>query len=204
MLCCSRVEAQKRRYAEAPSPKLRTENYIYESAIRTVQLFKGDDELSYPVYEMHHPIPLTLSFDEWGSKPSQFFVTFKPCDAAWNPADLHPTEYFEGIDHDPISDFEPSAGTRVDYVNYRYRFPRSGCRFKLSGNYLLVVYRDHDPDKLVLTRRFLVSENVVEVEPDLGFSPDVAQRFSAQSVNFYIYPGRFFMPDPVRDLKVVV
>jgi hypothetical protein len=198
------IYAQKRRPVEVPAPKLRTENYVYESGIRTVQLFKGDNELSYPIYEIHNPVPLTLSFDELGNQTSRFFVTFKPCDAHWNPADLFVTEYLEGIDYEAIMDIQPSAGTRVDYVNYRHRFPHPGTRFKLSGNYLLVVYRDHDPDKLVLTRRFVVTENILAVEPDLGFTPDVSQRFSVQSVNFYLHPGRFFLPDPVRDLKVTI
>ena len=136
------------------------DNHTYESNIRTAQLYRGDLELSFPVIYMNDPTPLMLEFDEFMSpdmQESKFYVDFVNCDVNWNPTNMLPIEFFEGFSQDQIDLYRRSEFTKVNYMHYRYQFPKPERRFKVSGNYLIKVYRNADPKQLVLTRRFIVS-----------------------------------------------
>jgi hypothetical protein len=191
----------------AQSTKLLYDNYIYEPNIRTVQFYKGSNELSYPIYSIARPdVPLTLEFDELSDNISDFYATVLHCDADWNPSTYLPIEYFQGftVNNQIVNSF-PSANTLTHFHHYRYSFPGPEERFLISGNYLLKIYRDNDPDQVVITRRFIVVEPNIKIETDMGISPQQAQRFKLQSVNFNIFlSGGIDLNNPFADPRVMI
>ncbi len=182
------------------------DNHAYEANIRTVQLYRGDYELSYPVIYLNDPTPLSLEFDELlppEEIESKFYVDFVNCDANWNPTNLLPIEFFEGFSQDQIDLYRRSEFTKISYFHYTYQFPKPERYFKISGNYLIKVYRNGNPKELVLTRRFIVVDRQVNIEPKYLIN-DRIQRLRLQELAFDVNVAGLEIINPAQDLQILV
>jgi hypothetical protein len=179
---------------------------IFDPAIRTVQFYRGNNEFAFPFLHLNeNNVLLTLEFDELKDVPGDFQVTFLHCGADWVPDQLLIVEFFEGILNNRILDFRHSQNTKKSFTHYRFQFPQPNTRFKISGNYILKVFKENDEAKTVLTRRFLVVEEKVVVTPNLGMTMNAPnQRMKLQAVNFNVVPNNFKIFDPVQEMQVHV
>ena len=192
--------------ARAQPDNLENANRIQNKNIRTVQFYKGDQEMSFPALDMSQPGGiLTLEFDELGGEITDYYISFYHCDADWQKSRLMPLEYFQGFTSYPINDVEISRATIVNYVHHRVSFPQNPQdKFLISGNYLLYVYRDNDQNDVVLTRRFVVTENTVKIGSDIGLSNNVSERRKLQAVNFYLFKNpQVNLTAPFADVRVM-
>jgi hypothetical protein len=74
-----------------------------------------------------------------------------------------------------------------------------------SGNYILKVYIDEDVDSnVVLTRRFMVVNQKVKVNAKVVAPVKNEDRNYKQQLEFEIQTGKYYIPNPYRDLKVMV
>ncbi len=187
------------------SPKeLRFENFVYDPSIHTVQLFKKGFELSPAIIELGSPDPLILRFDDFSPDADNLSYTIVHCNADWQPSDLAPSQYINGMPTDFVPTARQSFNTLKPFLEYELEFPNEMMQPTVAGNYLLKVYRENDQEDLVLTRRFLVFENRVRVEASIVPTRDIERRDSDQQLDLTLnYPG-IQVPDPFSDLKVVV
>lgn len=177
---------------------------IYDANIKTVQIFREGNPLAMPVTYMGGFDPLTLEFDELrstDSRESEFFVDLVACNEYWEPAIILPIEFYDGFTQDRIQEYQRSEFSKVEYVHYRYQFPQENESFKLSGNYMIKVYRDGDPSAVVLTRRFIVVESLVGI----GLVNELSQaprRRRMEEMSFLVNPGNLNVFNPMNDLHV--
>lgn len=180
-------------------------NHILDPSLRTVQLYRGEAENSFPYRKLHSdPVQLTLEFDEITTQPSEFQVNYVHCNADWRASDLMGIEYLEGLQTDYIRDFQLSQATQVRYVHYTYKLPSDDIRFKVSGNYVLWLSRRSDPNTPVLFRRFVVVEDAVNLMPAPGLVQGGAVRQRLQQVNFSLVPGPVQVVNPSTDFTIAV
>ena len=147
--------------APPSKPTIYYADYAYKSNIKTVNLYREGLPESYPVIYMGRNQRLILSFDELipdTEKESDLFVDIISCDASWQASNILPIEFYEGFLCQRITNFQRSQFTKIPYVHYEFSFPRENEYFKMSGNYLLKVYKDGNEENLILTRRFVVAE----------------------------------------------
>ncbi len=201
--------ARKQTDSLALTKTLVYQDWVYEPFVRTVQFFRGDNPLSYPIIYLGEETKLRLEFDVLQTldmQPEDYWIDVVSCDHDWTPSGLLPLEYLEGFSTDRMYFNRQSQNTLIPYVHYSYLFPADGSAFKRSGNYLVRVYRTGDESDLILTRRLVVTDHKVTVEPMIGQSRLASDRRRMQRVDFSIYmntqfPGIF---DPRNDLKVYV
>lgn len=179
-------------------------NYIYEPQIQTVLLYKPGTNVPTPVMNLNGGDKLQLSFDELGNDNDYYQFTFIHCDAEWNPSNLRPMQYIEGTLFDYINDFTFSSNTYQKYVHYSVNFPSNDMRPKISGNYILKVYRNYDENDIVITRRFFVVENYATFDFDIHPATVGQYRFSKQEVDFKATIKDYQVINPYQDLKVVI
>lgn len=133
-----------------------------ESA-KSIQLCRDGIELEAPVLTLGSDERLALSFDLLEDQPRDLRYRFIHCDRNWNGDELEPFEYYSGFEEQHIDDYRSSFTTLQTYTHYHTQFPADYEQFTLSGNYVVMVYVADQPDSIVLTMRFLVNENLVDM-----------------------------------------
>jgi len=180
-------------------------NRIYSPAIKTVQVFKEGFEMSSPVISLNSSEKIIIAFDALNEDLADYRFTVVHCDASWRTSEnMSSSDYLQGYREENISEYAYSFNTTVNYIHYQAVFPTSTMDVKISGNYLLKVYRE-DPGSLAFTWRFMVVEPTpVTLSGDVGQSPYPAERTMRQQVNFVLRYNGFPISSPAQDLNVCV
>jgi hypothetical protein len=184
---------------------IRHKDYIYKDYIRSPVLYREGWQMSPPVIRLGSGQKLILSFDDLQGDVKRYYFTIIHCDAMWQPSDISKSEYIQGFYEDEISDHAFSFNTLKVYTNYMLSFPTDYLDLKLSGNYILKVFKDEELDSnVVLTKRFMVTESLVTVDGAVIPPVKVDDRNYKQQIEFQINTGRYYIQNPYRDLKVIV
>lgn len=181
------------------------ENHIYEKNIRSVLLYPFDGPERNPMLPAALPItqsfPLILSFDEvYTDEADRYMVKILHCNADWTPSNLKDMDFLDEYNEFSIDQFDFSMATKVHYTHFTFPVPR----VKKPGNYLLMVYRNYDERDLIITRRFFVYANNIQIKGGIGMSTGVSQRLVNQQINFTIDYSDMFLSNPLLDIKVVI
>ncbi|MDR1405618.1 MAG: DUF5103 domain-containing protein [Prevotellaceae bacterium] len=129
----------------------------FDTRIRSIQLFKGDNEQSLPVLSLNDGEHLTLWFDDLSDSRSSLRYTIVHCTADWEEDNLFAADYLEGFAENWLNDFKHSHITRVNYTHYALQIPNRDVQLKVSGNYLLKVYETSVSEPLFV-RGFSIAE----------------------------------------------
>ena len=108
-----------------------------------------------------------LQFDELSAQPSSFRYRIMHCNRRWEADSLEPFDFISGFDDGSIDNYRASFTTLQDYIHYHQLIPAPYTNFTASGNYVLVVYPQHNPDSVVMVRRFMVCEDLLDVEAEV-------------------------------------
>ena len=139
-------------------------NMIYVANVKTVRLHNANSERSYPLINMQAGEKLMLTFDDLEADVKDYQYTVVHYDHSWQEKDLRSYEYMEGFETDLIENYESSLGTDIPYTHYSLQFPTEYLRITKSGNYLLKVFDGVETDdNTIITRRFMIGKNLVEV-----------------------------------------
>jgi hypothetical protein len=180
------------------------DNYVYDQDVKTVVFSKAGVDDRYPIMNLNSAEKLELGFDILGSRNEFFQYSLTHCDANWNPTPLNQNEYINGLTIDNISEFSFSTNTYVKYVHYKLLLPNENMKPRISGNYLLKVFRNFDEEELVLTRRMLVLNSNVTIAGKAQPATLAQNRFTKQELQFTIDYKGYNIPNPFGDVKVVI
>ena len=183
---------------------IRYDDYIYSENFKSVRLHKTGFDLSAPVIDLGSGQTLTLSFDDLNAESNTYYYSFILCNADWTPADLLPMEYMDGTNEEYFNVNTNSFNTTIRYTHYRVQLPSENMKFTKSGNYLLKVYSDDDPDKVLITRRVYVVENRVTVETEYMMAKSPHYRMTHQELFIKVLTGGYPMPNVYEDFTLVV
>src|ERR1051326_1680587 len=166
---------------------LRYDNFIYKKSIHTVQLQREDFEFAPPVIHLGANERLKLLFDDFSTESKNYRFTIIHCDANWSPTDrLLQSEYISGFFDDGIIDYYYSKLTLQKYVHYELLFPTENLKPSKSGNYLLKVFPDYDPTEVIITKRFMVVDERVDIIPDVHHASIINDYNYKQEIDFNI------------------
>ena len=183
-------------------------DYVYEPNIKSVQFYRESNENAFPVlYLGDNDAKLNLEFDQLlddQALPENLSVAFVNCLSNWEPSDIQSFDFTDQFTFYSINEWRSSQNTRIPYVHYTYSFSLASNGLKRSGNYLLYVYRQSDPEAPIISRRFIIEERKVSIVPKLGQSYSVGQRNKLQSLAFDLFPGSVPTTDPARELEVYI
>ena len=183
--------------------QMQYDNDVYLPFIKSVRLFPNKDPLAPPIIRLGGS-PLRLVFDDITAEFHNYGYTVVHCNADWTPSDLLKAEYIDGFQEYFIREHEFAFNTFVPYVSYSFTIPNQYMRLTKSGNSLLIIFENDDPEQVVITRRFMVYEDFV--------TPAIAPKRATltqnmdthQEINFIINHTGYTIPDPMQDLKVAI
>jgi hypothetical protein len=157
-----------------------------DSRIRTVQLYREGWNLSNPVIQQGKGEKLVLHFDLLGDHNEALNYRFIHCNKDWIRSDISEADYTEGFPENPVEDIRPSFNTTVKYTHYSVIFPNDKINLRLSGNYMISVFSPDNPDKILISRRFVVSEQSAGITISFNRPGMMAERDAAQQVEFTV------------------
>lgn len=177
---------------------------VLDHSVKTVQLYREGWPMSYPVVRASNDVPLVLEFDDLSKDQPTFMYRFIHCNADWTPSDISQQEFMEGYPENEIREAVPSFNTYYNFLHYRLQIPNEDARLLLSGNYVLLVYRDHNPDDVMFTKRFMVTEGRVNIEAT-AHTPVLNQyKGCCQEIDFTVNHGGVTIDDPFSDTRAVI
>ncbi len=164
---------------------------IFSPTFKTLQTkVNGNDQLP-PVITMGSDDVLTVGFDELASDRRYMRYELLHCNALWAVDGLLPSEYVDGFNEGYVEDYRFSEATLTQYVHYEIVIPDPALKIKLSGNYLLRVYDESDPDETLLQVRFSVVEPIMSATAEVTSRTDIDynnshQQLTACPVEMYV------------------
>lgn len=180
------------------------ETAILSPEFRTLKIQNENDFMAPPVISLGSGERICISFDEMGDDRSYLRYSLWHCRADWSDSDLVESEVLESFNEAEIEDYGFSSGVFRHYVNYRICLPNADMSPLVSGNYLLRVYREGEPDNPVIQARFSISENVVGVSGQSSSLTDRGNNDLWQQLSLYINPGHYRINDPYGELIITV
>ncbi len=200
LLISSTLLGQGNNYYE--EGRMRYEDFVYQAGIKTVKFHPVGEDLRMPVIKLRSGERLLLSFDDLYEDYVDYNYTVIHCNADWTPSNILQSQYLSNFQDYYLNDYEYSLNALIPYTNYQLTIPNSNLNFTKSGNYILKVYRDDNPDKLVLTRRFMVYEDRVSVGGRVKRATRVEDMDTRQEVDFTINHTNYTIQNPFVDLHV--
>ena len=113
-------------------------------------------------------------------------------------------EYLEGYPENEIRNSTPSFSTYYNYLHYSLEIPNENTRLLLSGNYLLVVYKDGNQDDVAFTRRFMLTENAVNIQASVKIPTLNHYKACCQEVDFTVNHSGISIDDPYNETSTFV
>lgn len=180
------------------------EDRVFLPEIKTVRVHPAEAPLSPPYIELNSGIALECSFDDISGEFRDFSYTIHHCTHDWELSDLHTSEFIRGFNSLQIFGPERSFGTRQAYIHYSFVVGDDQMTPRLSGNYLLIVYEDNDPDNIVFTKRFVVFEQLVRFRTRVKEATIVSDARYRQEVDFDLLPITYPIYNPYTDLHIAI
>ena len=181
-----------------------TQVRIYDNNVRSLKLFLESNMYIPPILMMDGDDRIIVNFDYLGYDVHYLRYSVTHCNADWQPSQLVESEYVSGFNYADIDDYEPSEATYVHYYNYQFALPNEDMQFLVSGNYMLSVYEQDNPDKILFQTRFSVCEGKVSVFPEVTSRTDVEYNNRFQQVSFDVRYKPNQIRDPYSEFKCVV
>jgi DNA-3-methyladenine glycosylase len=160
-----------------------------------------------PFINLSSDNPLVFNFDVFGTDLEDYYYSIIYCDRDWNESTISPLEFIEGFQSNRLTNWENSFNTIQIYRHFTLSFPNQSTKFLLSGNYVLLIYKDGDDGYIpAITKRFIVVEDApLSIAPNLFTPLGVDQRDTHQEMDFVINRSSAISKLPLQefDLQVI-
>lgn len=177
---------------------------VYANTIKSVSFHPQGMGIAAPVSDVEGNIPLLLTFDELTNDVKRYTYKLIHCDYDWHPSELMEMEYINGYPEDNIQQYAFSSKTTISYVHYELVLPNKATRWTKSGNYLLVVYEDEDEKIPFITRRFVVVNNLVQIDPRLVIPANASLYRTHQELDFVVNHPKLLIRQPAQEIRAAV
>lgn len=178
---------------------------VFDEKTKTLEAHIDGYPFAPLVLNLGSPDRLIVSFDRLEEDREYFRYSLEHCNARWQPSGLVTSEFLNGYNEATIEDYEFSRATTVHYVHYTLSLPNEDMDPLISGNYLLKIYPEEDPDSPIAQIRFSVSENSAHVyNPEVTAATDRGYRNGFQQLSFEIDTEHARVDDPFNDMFVVI
>ncbi len=177
---------------------------VFSSNIKTLQISIQGDKMGLPIMELNSSSFLQISFDEMSHKAHLFSYKVLHCNANWTKSNLNSNEYLKGFSTANITDTKLSVNTTFLYTHYTFLLPNEDFGFKISGNYVIIIYDDNLVEKPIAQVCFSIVESKVNISAILRGNTDVELNGRLQQIDFEINLNGYTVSEPASELMVEV
>lgn len=177
---------------------------VMDERVRTLQARSAHTASGLPIIDLDGNDILQVDFDILSDDREFLRYSLQHCNASWQPSGLVDSEFLDGFNEGLIENYFFSSATMRPYVHYNLTLPNSEVAPLLSGNYLLTVYPESDPDRPLFRCRFAVSENVLAIAGHVTSRTDIDYNKAHQQLEICIDTEGAPVEDIFGDMNVVV
>ena len=174
---------------------------INNNKIKTVQLYplgnNVEDQTRDAIIQLNNG-QLKLEFDDLTENAEAYTVKIYNCDAFWQLSKLTSLEYLSEYNEFDVLDYQYSIDTDHPYVHYQFNVPQ----VKVSGNYVLKVYKNGTENNIEFVKRFIVYENKIEIIPLASINSLGNLSHKNQMTEFFIHYDNYTLQNPRESLIV--
>lgn len=175
---------------------------IFEETIRTVQLYPDFGQLNDVVLPAAVPLNqqnLKLEFDELSEDYENFILKIIRCNPDWIVSQVPEIEYLEDYNEFQVVNMQPSFNTKVIFTHYSIAIPKT----LLSGNYVAQIYRENAPENVVISKRFLVYSEHININSG---SSKIQNSINSnrQQIDFKLNYDKERTSYQIENLKVII
>ena len=134
--------------------KIDTATQIFDTSFATLKVQKANNFYAPPIINLNNGEQIIISFDELADDVRYMQYHLIHCNSDWQPSQLVDSEFIDGFNIANIEDYAFSSNTFIHYVNYRIVIPNEDIQPTISGNYLLQVFPENEPENIILQARF--------------------------------------------------
>lgn len=177
---------------------------VFNENLRTLEVGLEGDRGADAVAVLDTDDRIFIAFDRLSEDREYLRYSLVHCNAGWQPSGLVDSEFLDGFNEGTVDNYAFSEATTVHYVHYWLTIPNEQVRPKISGNYLLKIYSEDDPDKTLAQVRFMLSEETAPTAILASAQTDIDYNNSHQQVSVSVDISNAHVDDPLNDLFVVV
>ena len=172
--------------------------------IQTLQVRVENAPLYPPIISLRGDDRIIVSFDQFVDDPQYLSYSVIHCNADWTRSSLSELEYLDGFNNRPVEYSEMSLSTYRNYIHYKIVLPNESMRFKVSGNYVVIVYPEDEPDRILLHACFSISSDQVSVPCRILTKTDIDYNKAHQQIEFNVQYPHYDIRSPQTELKIYV
>lgn len=177
---------------------------ILNNNIKTLRVKVNDDALQLPVIKLNSDDVMQVSFDELTHEIHNYSYHVQHFNSDWTPSNLSSNEFLEGFTAARIENYSTSINTTVLYTHYDFLFPNNDMKPKISGNYMVYIYEDNNPETPIAKMCFEVVDPKVEIQGSIRGNTDTELSGRLQQIDFDVLLKGYYVRDPQSEIKVVV
>ncbi|MEI6751904.1 MAG: type IX secretion system plug protein domain-containing protein [Paludibacter sp.] len=177
---------------------------ILNQNIKTLQIGLVGQKFSLPVIELIGSDVLQISFDEMSHGAHAYSFKVIHCNADWTQSDLVINQYLTGYSTENITDVTKSLNTTFLYTHYAFQLPNSDMSFKVSGNYVVLIYEDTNIENPIAQACFSIVESRVAVSGKIRGNTDTELNGKLQQLDFEVAFNGYSVREPASEIKVMV
>lgn len=181
-----------------------TSTAIFSPNVRSLTINIEGDRLAPPILTLGGSDRLIIGFDIMGDEREYLRYSIEHCNSDWSRGELVDSEVFDGFNYADVEEYAFSRATSIHYVHYTITLPNSNYEFRISGNYLLRVYYEDEPEETLFQVRFMVQENAVLVGGSVTSRTDIDYNDEHQQLSLEINTRNASIRDVNTDLRIVV
>ncbi|MDP4269512.1 MAG: DUF5103 domain-containing protein, partial [Bacteroidota bacterium] len=148
-------------------PLIPAQNQAVNPKVSTFTVRSNDNWLNPTIIELNGTDKINIDFDFLDQNAHYFYYSVIHCNADWTPSELSESEYLDGFNNQPIEDHKTSFNTYLNYTHYHLQIPNDNVKLKISGNYLVKIYEDNNPENVIAIAAISVFEKQVNIYPTI-------------------------------------
>jgi len=177
---------------------------IFQPNIKTLQIGVVGVKLGLPIMEMNASNVFQVSFDEMSREAHSYSYKVIHCNADWTPSSLNSSEYLSGFTTANITDYATSLNTTYLYTHYSFLLPNNDMGFKISGNYVAIIYEDNQADKPIAQACFSIVDPHVNITATVRGNTDTELSGRLQQMDFEVALNGYAVRDANEEIKIVI
>lgn len=172
--------------------------------IYTVQTNMNGNWAQLPLIKLNNNDNINISFDRISDNSfNRLRYRIFHCNAYWKKStDISEIDYLDGFNDNLIDDYNPSINTTIEYTHFNLSIPNKDVKLKLSGNYVVEIFEEHEPDNVLLTACFMVLDPILSITASVSSNTDIDSNRHHQQLSFTLHHQSMNIRDPFSELMV--